>query len=218
MSYALPQLKYAYDAIEPYVDAKTMELHHSKHHAAYVNNLNGLLEELGYVSDIHLEKFVMHIGEMQMPETYRESIKFNGGGHYNHSLFWTVISPNGDQNGPQGILADAMGKSFGTLEAFREIFEKSALSHLGSGWTWLCVDQAKKLEQKHLFVCSTPNHDAPNMLAYAQRPGIPILVLDLWEHAYYLKYNNRKADYIKNFWAIVNWKKVAEYYTLAITG
>ncbi|MDR1401876.1 MAG: superoxide dismutase [Puniceicoccales bacterium] len=212
MSYELPQLEYSYDAIEPYIDTKTMELHHSKHHATYVSNLNKLLAEVGHASGESIEKFLAWMSELGLPDSHLERIKFNAGGHHNHSLFWTVISPSTGNNEPNGILAEAICKSFGTFEDFRETFEKAALSHLGSGWVWLCVDQAKKQNPNHLFVCSTHDHDAPNMGTYSQRPGTPILLLDLWEHAYYLKYNNRKADYIKNFWPIVNWKKVAEYH------
>jgi Fe-Mn family superoxide dismutase len=214
MVYVLPQLEYSYDAIEPYVDAMTMELHHSNHHATYVNNLNKLLAEIGYVSGEPIETFVCRMNEIILPDTYYERIKFNAGGHYNHSLFWTIISPNVSKD-PDGTLADAICKSFGTFKGFRETFEKVALSHLGSGWVWLCVDTRKKIDQDHLFVCATLNHDAPNMGLHSQQLGIPILVLDLWEHAYYLKYNNRKADYAKNFWAIINWERVAKYYASA---
>ncbi|MDR2738000.1 MAG: superoxide dismutase [Puniceicoccales bacterium] len=213
MNYELPALPYSYDALEPYVDAKTMELHHSKHHAAYVNNLNNLLASAGYTAPKSVEKFLAEI--LELPAEFRESAKFNGGGHHNHSMFWHTISPV-NSGAPTGNFLAATGESFGTFQDFKSNFEKSAMSHLGSGWTWLCVDRSRKNHSDHLFICSTLNHGSPNMGDYAERPGIPILTLDLWEHAYYLKYNNRKADYVKDFWAVVNWNNVAERYELAI--
>jgi Fe-Mn family superoxide dismutase len=214
MNYELPALPYSYDALEPYVDTKTMQLHHSKHHATYVNNLNKLLEAAAYVAPKSISEFVAEI-HSNLPEEFREGAKFNGGGHHNHSLFWNVISPI-NSGIPTGKFLAAVIESFGTFQDFKSEFEKSAIAHFGSGWTWLCVDRSKKTQKNHLFLCSTLNHDSPNMVGYVDRPGVPILTLDLWEHAYYLKYNNRKADYVKDFWAVVNWNNVAEHYGFAI--
>jgi Fe-Mn family superoxide dismutase len=214
MSYELPKLPYAYGALEPYVDEETMLLHHSKHHAAYVNKLNGILASAGYEARETIDEFVASI-HSNVPAEFRENAKFNGGGHHNHSLFWDVISPL-NSGIPTGEFLSAMLASFGTFHEFKSAFEVSAMDHLGSGWTWLSIDRSKKAQKNHLFVCSTLNHDAPNMIGYTDRPGVPILTLDLWEHAYYLKYNNRKADYVKNFWAIVNWNSVAKRYGMAM--
>jgi Fe-Mn family superoxide dismutase len=214
MIYELPQLPYSYDSFESYIDADTMLLHHTKHHAAYVNKLNDLLLEAKYSNPSPIEEFTVRIKYANLPENLREVTKFNAGGHYNHSLFWQIIIPE-KVNVPKDLL-NAICKSFGSFEEFKTTFEKSALSHLGSGWMWLCVDQEKKAEESHLFVCSTPNHDSPNMIGYSPRVGDPILILDLWEHAFYLKYNNRKVDYVKNFWSIINWNNVAERYRSSI--
>lgn len=209
MHYELPELSYACDAFEPRIDAKTMELHHGKHHAAYVNNLNSLLEQMKYTGSESIGEFVANVGQLPWPRDRINAAKFNGGGHHNHALFWTVIAPNGS-GVPMGNLLAAIEKAFGSLGEFKDAFEKSAMAHFGSGWTWLCVDGAGQL-----FVCSTLNHDSPNMVGYAERLGTPILTLDLWEHAYYLKYNNRRGEYVKNFWEILHWNVVAKYYELA---
>ncbi|MDR1432803.1 MAG: superoxide dismutase [Puniceicoccales bacterium] len=212
MRYELPELPYTYDAFEPHIDAKTMELHHGKHHATYVNNLNALLDQMGYVGGESIGEFVANVQRLPWPQDRIGAAKFNGGGHHNHALFWTVIIPNGGDF-PAGALLAATEKAFGSLQGFKDAFEKSAMAHFGSGWTWLCIDWAGEL-----FVCSTLNHDSPNMVGYAERLGTPILTLDLWEHAYYLKYNNRRGEYVKNFWKILNWNTVAKYYESATGG
>lgn len=209
MVYELNELNFTYDALEPEIDEQTMHLHHDKHHAAYVNKLNIVLSDCKYPENQSLENLVKNIKNLSLSDSIRNLIKFNAGGHYNHSLFWEILTPGGASQ-PSGDLLFAMDHSFGSFEKFIIDFEKSALAHLGSGWTWLCVDQKNKDE---LFICSTLNHDNPLMLDYVDRCGYPIMLLDLWEHAYYLKYNNRKADYIKAFWNVINWDKVTERFS-----
>lgn len=204
MPYKLDDLGYAYNALEPVLDEQTMHLHHDKHHAAYVDKLNNLLSDTG--SDRSLEDLVINIDDVAGTPDYRANVRFNAGGHYNHAMFWEILSPNGS-NHPSGELEKIIVRVFGGFEQFKEQFERSALSHLGSGWTWLCIDQNKRDE---VFICSTLNHDNPLMRGHSARLGYPILLLDLWEHSYYLGYNNRKAEYFKAFWKIVNWDIVAE--------
>jgi Fe-Mn family superoxide dismutase len=198
MSFELPQLSYAYDALEPHIDARTMEIHHSKHHQGYTNNLNNA------ISGTDLEgKSILDILSncSDMP-----AVRNNGGGFYNHSLFWEVMSPNGGGN-PSGELADAINTAFGSFEAFKDAFSKAAATRFGSGWAWLCVTDGK------LEVCSTPNQDNPLMGEGCG--GTPILGLDVWEHAYYLNYQNRRPDYINAFFNVVDWGKVSENYSSA---
>lgn len=204
MSYELSALGYPYDALEPSMDKQTVHLHHDKHHAAYIDKLNALLA--GKMTDRPLENLVINVDSLVGDDGFRAGVRFNAGGHYNHDMFWKILSPGGAHS-PSGVLLSAIEHSFGNFSNFQEEFEKSALGHLGSGWTWLCVSPDKRDE---LFVCSTLNHDNPLMLNCTKHAGYPVLLLDLWEHAYYLKYNNRKADYIKAYWQIVNWDVVAE--------
>ncbi len=206
MAYTLPKLPYAFDALEPHVDAQTMEIHHDKHHAAYVNKLNAAITGNADLESESIENLIADLSAV--PEDVRTAVRNNGGGHYNHSLFWNVIGPNAGGE-PQGKLADAITKDLGGFDALREKFSAAASTRFGSGWAWLAVGDGK------LFVTSTPNQDSPAMDS-AEMKGYPILTLDVWEHAYYLKYQNRRPDYIAAFWNIINWSAVAELYKAAL--
>ncbi len=205
MAHTLPPLPYAYDALEPHIDARTMEIHHTKHHQAYVNNLNKALEKYPELHDKPVEELLRHINSV--PEDIRTAVRNNGGGHANHSLFWTIMSPNGGGT-PAGELADAINAAFGSFDAFKEQFSKAAATRFGSGWAWLALTAFGKL-----IVYSTPNQDSPYMDGYT-----PLLGLDVWEHAYYLNYQNRRADYIAAWWNVVNWEQVAQNYAQALAA
>lgn len=196
MSFTLPQLPYAYDALEPHIDARTMEIHHSKHHAGYTNNLNAALE-----GSEHAGKSIEDI--LSSLDLNNGALRNNGGGFYNHNLFWEVMSPNGGGT-PNGALADAINAAFGSFDAFKDAFTKAAATRFGSGWAWLCVHKGGKLE-----VCSTANQDNPLMPTIGCG-GAPILGLDVWEHAYYLNYQNRRPDYINAFFNVINWNEVSK--------
>lgn len=198
--YELPPLPYATDALEPYFDAMTMEIHHDRHHATYVNNLNAAIEGLE-IGSKSVEELISNL--QSLPEIVRTAVRNNGGGHANHSLFWQVLSPNGG-GAPTGEVADAIHSEFGSFEAFREKFNEAAVKRFGSGWAWLVVKNGR------LEVTSTPNQDSPLM-----EGTIPVLGLDVWEHAYYLKYQNKRPDYVKAFWNIVNWDEVNKRYLAA---
>ena len=198
MAFELPQLPYANDALEPHIDAKTMEIHHGKHHNGYTTKLNGAIEGSGMESDT-IETILENL------DMNNAGLRNNGGGYYNHCLFWEVMSPNGGGT-PSGALAQAIDTAYGSFEDFKTTFSNAAATQFGSGWAWLCVLQGGKVE-----VCSSANQDNPLM------PGIgcggtPILGLDVWEHAYYLNYQNRRPDYINAFFNVINWKKVSELY------
>lgn len=195
MAFELPKLDYAYNALEPNVDAATMEIHHTKHHAAYTNNLNAALEGSADASK-SIEALMADVSKRSV------AVRNNGGGFYNHSLFWKVIGPNGGGK-PSGDLLQAIEKNFGSFDAFKEEFSKAAATRFGSGWAWLV-----KTADGKLVVSSTPNQDNP-LMDVADVKGTPILGLDVWEHAYYLKYQNRRPDYIQAFWNVVNWDEVA---------
>lgn len=201
MAYTLPQLDYAYDALEPHIDAKTMEIHHTKHHNAYITNANKALEghELANKSVEDLLRNIDHV-----PADIKQALINNAGGHSNHSLFWSVLSPNGGGE-PTGELADAIITAFGSFDTFKSQFAAAAATRFGSGWAWLVVSNDGKL-----VVTSTANQDSPYMNGHT-----PILGLDVWEHAYYLNYQNRRPDYISAFWSVVNWNKVNELYLAA---
>ncbi len=201
MTFELPSLAYAYDALEPSIDAMTMEIHHNKHHKAYVNNLNSALEKHPELAGKSLEELVTNINSV--PEDIRTAVRNNGGGHFNHSLFWTVMSPNGGGE-PSGDLAAAIGDAFGDFASFKETFSKAAATRFGSGWAWLGFKNGK------LTVLSMPNQDVPMMEGLT-----PILGIDVWEHAYYLKYQNRRPEYVSNWWNVVNWEEVANRYANA---
>jgi Fe-Mn family superoxide dismutase len=197
MSHTLPDLGFAHDALEPHIDARTMEIHHGKHHNAYVTNLNAALEGNAALADLSLEELQAQIAGVA-------ALRNNGGGHFNHSLFWKVIAPGG-ASAPSGELAEALDTAFGSFDAFKEEFAKAGATRFGSGWAWLGVKA-----DGTLGVCSTPNQDNPLMgEAAGSCTCTPILGLDVWEHAYYLNYQNRRPDYISAFWSVVNWDVVA---------
>jgi len=196
MAFELPALPYATDALEPHIDTKTMEIHHGKHHNAYVTKLNDAIAGTD-AEGKSLDELMSSISSLSA------GVRNNGGGHYNHSLFWTVMGPNGGGN-PSGDLASAIDSAFGSFDKFKEEFANAAATRFGSGWAWLCVDG-----KGDLFVTSTPNQDNP-VMDIAEKPGTPILGLDVWEHAYYLNYQNRRPDYIAAFWNVVNWDAVAK--------
>ncbi len=201
MAYSLPELPYAFDALEPHIDAKTMEIHHGKHHNAYVTKLNGALDGAG-VAEQSIEDLCRNLDSV--PENVRGAVRNNGGGHANHSLFWTTMSGSGGGN-PTGDLAGAIDAELGGFEKFKEDFSNAAATRFGSGWAWLCVCAEGKLH-----VCSTPNQDNPYM-----EGKTPILGLDVWEHAYYLHYQNRRPDYVSAFFNVIDWAKVDELYKAA---
>ena len=201
MAYTLPPLPYATNALEPHIDARTMEIHHTKHHQAYINNLNAAIEGTT-LGDQSIEKLVAAIDSV--PENIRTVVRNNGGGHANHSLFWTIMGP-GAGGEPSGELADAIARDLGSFASFKEAFAKAATTRFGSGWAWLSVNPGKKL-----VVESTPNQDSPLMAG-----NTPILGLDVWEHAYYLNYQNRRPDYIGAFFNVINWSAVADRYKAA---
>ncbi|UCD99285.1 MAG: superoxide dismutase [Chloroflexota bacterium] len=201
MTFELPKLPYGYGDLEPSIDAMTMEIHHSKHHNAYVSNLNAALEKYPQFSGKSLEDLVTDLSSL--PEDIRTAVRNNGGGHFNHSLFWTVMSPGGGGE-PTGGLASAIQGAFGDFATFKETFSKAAATRFGSGWAWL------GLKGGQLAVLSMPNQDVPMMEGLT-----PILGIDVWEHAYYLKYQNRRPEYIANWWNVVNWEEVARRFAAA---
>ena len=204
MAYTVPDLGYAFDALEPAIDARTMEIHHDKHHAAYVSKLNDAVEGL----DVPDCPFQLIADLSKLPEDKRGAVRNNGGGHANHTLFWKVIAPGG-ASAPSGDLAAAIDSDLGGMDAFKEQFANAAATRFGSGWAWLGVKDGK------LVVCSTPNQDNPVMQGIVDCNCRPILGLDVWEHAYYLNYQNRRPDYINAFFGVINWDAVAENYEKA---
>lgn len=199
MAHQLAPLPYAYDALEPYVDAMTMQIHHDKHHAAYLNNLNKAIEGTDW-ENMPVEELLTKLD--RVPEAIRTTVRNNGGGYVNHNLFWQIMGPNGG-GAPTGKLAQAIDKAFGSFDAFKEKFSNAAATRFGSGWAWLVVKSDGSLD-----VYSTPNQDSPVM-----NGDTPILGLDVWEHAYYLKYQNRRPEYIGNFYNVINWQAVADKFT-----
>lgn len=193
--FKLPELGYAYSALEPHIDAQTMEIHYSKHHGAYVNNLNAALEKHPTFHKKEVEDLLSNLSDL--PSEIQTAVRNNGGGHLNHSLFWRWIAPGGSRE-PKGKVLDAIKSTFGSFDAFKEQFTQAGLTRFGSGWAWLVLDRSGKLK-----IYSTGNQDAPVM-----EGNRPVLGLDVWEHAYYLKYQNRRADYIKAWWNVVNWDAV----------
>ncbi|NLV77604.1 MAG: superoxide dismutase [Tissierellia bacterium] len=198
MVFKLPELKYPYNALEPHIDALTMEIHYSKHHKGYVDNLNKALEGYSEFQQMSIEEILKSIDEL--PEDIRTAVRNNGGGHYNHTLFWDIMSPEGGGK-PEGELARKIDEDLGGFDKFKEEFKKAALGRFGSGWAWLIFNDRK------LEIVSTPNQDNP--ISDGKQP---ILGIDVWEHAYYLKYKNMRADYIDAWWNVVDWKKVSEIY------
>ena len=202
MAYELPALNYAYDALEPHIDARTMEIHHSKHHQTYINNANGTLEGHADLAAKSAEDLISNLDAV--PEGFRGFLQNNVGGHANHSFFWTILSPNGG-GAPVGKLAAAIDSELGGFEALKAAFAKAGATRFGSGWAWICVRDGK------LCVCSTANQDSPLMTG-----GTPVIGLDVWEHAYYLNYQNRRPDYISAFWNVVDWEAANANYEAAI--
>ncbi len=202
MPFTLPPLPYAYDALKPHIDERTMQIHHDKHHAGYVNNLNVALEPHPQLAAKSLDDLLGNLSAV--PEAIRTAVRNNGGGHANHSLFWGIMMPGGAK-APDGRLADAITKAFGGVDEMKAAFGTAALTRFGSGWAWLCVDASGKLT-----VESTPNQDTPVM-----EGRTPVLGCDVWEHAYYLHYQNRRADYVAAWWNVVNWTEVAKRYQAA---
>jgi Fe-Mn family superoxide dismutase len=198
MAFELPELPYAHDALEPHIDTKTMQIHHGKHHAGYTAKLNAAVAGTGLE-----DKSIVEI--LRGLDMSNGALRNNGGGYFNHNLFWEVMSPNGGGT-PEGELASAINDAFGSFEAFKDAFSAAAATQFGSGWAWLCVNKEGKLE-----VCSTPNQDNP-LMPGVNCEGTPILGLDVWEHAYYLNYQNRRPDYIEAFFNVINWEKVASLY------
>ncbi len=196
MSFQLPKLPYAYDALEPHIDARTMEIHHSKHHAGYTNNLNNAIDGTG-LDDKTIKEILNNL------DMTNAAVRNNGGGFYNHDLFWKIMSPNGGGE-PIGEVATSINDAFGSYESFKDVFLKAAATRFGSGWAWLCVHKGGKVG-----VCSTPNQDNP-LMPGVDCGGTPILAIDVWEHAYYLNYQNRRPDYINAFFNVINWEEVSK--------
>lgn len=201
--FELPKLPYAYDALEPYIDAKTMETHHSKHHQAYTNNFNAAIQGRKEFEGKTAEEILANLD--QIPEDIKTAVINNGGGYVNHNLFWTILSPNGGGE-PKGALKDAIEKTFGSFEAFKDQFNKAAMGVFGSGWAWLVVNNNKELE-----IVKTPNQNTP-----ISEGKTPVFGVDVWEHAYYLKYQNRRAEYLDAIWNVINWDEVLRRYEEAI--
>jgi Fe-Mn family superoxide dismutase len=197
MAFTLPPLPYAFNALEPNIDAKTMEIHHDKHHQAYITNLNNAIAG-SPAENLSIEEICRNISQ------YPAAVRNNGGGHYNHSLFWTILGPDGGS--PSSALNAAIESDLGGMDKLKEDFNKAAVTRFGSGWAWLCVADGK------LKICSTPNQDNPIMDIPETKCGTPILGLDVWEHAYYLNYQNRRPDYANAFWNVINWKEVSRRY------
>ena len=201
MAFELPPLPYPHDALEPVIDTKTMEIHHGKHHAAYVTNLNKALESLPDMQKVPIEKLIANLA--QVPDAVRPAVRNNGGGHFNHTMFWSLMKKGGGGE-PHADLGHAISEAFGSFATFKTNFAAAGVSRFGSGWAWLLVRDGK------LVIESTPNQDSPVMDG-----GKPVLGLDVWEHAYYLKYQNRRPDYIEAWWSIVDWSKAADHYATA---
>jgi Fe-Mn family superoxide dismutase len=198
MPHQLPDLSYSVDSLEPHIDARTMEIHHGKHHQTYVNNLNAALEGNSALADKPVNELITDLS--QIPEDIRGTVRNNGGGHSNHTFFWEVISPSGGGI-PSGSLGDAITTAFGSFDSFKDAFTKAALTRFGSGWAWL-IKSGDSVQ-----VTSTPNQDSPLMEGVADNTGLPLIGLDVWEHAYYLNYQNRRPDYIGAFWNVVDWDR-----------
>ena len=200
MAFELPKLPYAYDALEPHIDARTMEIHHGKHHQAYTSNLNAALEKYPELADKTIGDLLKDLDAV--PEDIRGAVRNNGGGYKNHKIFWSIMSPDGGGE-PSGELAEAINKAFGDFASFKDAFSKAAMGQFGSGWAWLCKDASGALS-----VGGTPNQDNPMSQGFT-----PLLGLDVWEHAYYLNYQNRRADYVAAWWNVVNWEEVSRRFS-----
>lgn len=212
MAFSLPALGYEYGALEPHIDTMTMNIHHTKHHQAYINNLNGALEKFPELSKLGLAEISQEVGTDTIPVEVEVAIRNNGGGHWNHSFFWQVMTNPSNTGGPSGDVKNAIEENFGSVDQMKEAFNGAAAKRFGSGWAWLITHPDGKMS-----ITSTPNQDNP-LMPVAPDCGIPVLGLDVWEHAYYLKYQNRRPEYIAAFWNVVNWEKVEENYSLAKEG
>lgn len=199
MKHVLPDLPYSYDALKPYIDARTMEIHHTKHHQAYIDNPNAALEGHDALTDLQVDELLKKFD--QVPDTIKTAVRNHGGGHANHLFFWTILKKD---VAPSGPVVDAIKDKFGSMEEFEKLFSQAAMSRFGSGWAWLVATQDKGLE-----ITSTPNQDSPLM-----ESKIPIVGIDVWEHAYYLNYQNRRAEYVKNFFKVINWDAVNEKFSV----
>ena len=208
MAHTLPPLPYPNDALEPHIDARTMEIHHDKHHAAYVTNLNNAIKDKPELEAKSIEALIGDLASV--PEAVRTVVRNNGGGHWNHTFFWQIMAPNAGGK-PTGALAAAIDSTFGSFEAFQEKFQAAGVGRFGSGWAWLCVKA-----DKSLCLCSTANQDNPLMAGIVDCTGTPVLGVDVWEHAYYLNYQNRRPDYLKAWWNVVNWPAVEGLYDAAV--
>lgn len=207
MAYELPKLPYKPDALEPHIDKATMEIHHGKHHNTYVTKLNAAVEQHPELGKQPIETLISKLGSV--PQDIRAAVRNNGGGHANHSLFWQIMSPKGGGE-PGGSLGEAIKQTWGSFEQFREAFANAAVGRFGSGWAWLIVDGSGNLK-----ITSTPNQDSPLMQDIVEEAGTPVIGLDVWEHAYYLKYQNRRPDYIDAWWNVVNWDEANKRYESA---
>tara|TARA_B100001027_G_scaffold67330_1_gene45937 strand:+ start:7697 stop:8314 length:618 start_codon:yes stop_codon:yes gene_type:complete len=199
MSYSLPSLEYSVDALEPHVDARTMEIHHGKHHQTYIDKLNGAIEGHSELGEKSVDDLITNLSDL--PESMQTAVRNNGGGHFNHTFFWQCVSPNGGGT-PSGELSNAIDATFGSFDAFKNEFLQAAITRFGSGWAWLI-----KQEDGSLAVTSSPNQDNPLMQGITDHCGTPIIGLDVWEHAYYLNYQNRRPDYVTAFWNVVDWER-----------
>ncbi len=208
MAYELPKLDYDNSALEPHIDAKTMEIHHTKHHQTYIDKVNQALEGNADLAAKDVKTLISDLNSV--PENIRTAVRNNGGGHFNHTFFWKIIAP-GKGGEAQGALGEAINKKWGNLDKFKEEFAAAGVGRFGSGWAWLCVR-----DDKSLCICSTPNQDSPVMKGVVECTGTPVIGLDVWEHAYYLNYQNRRPDYIKAFWNVVNWDQAETNYQAAI--
>lgn len=202
MAHHLPDLGYAYDALEPFVDTTTMTIHHTKHHQTYVNNVNAALSKFPELAGLGIEDLNTKVGTAEVPADIATVVRNNGGGHWNHSFFWQVMCNPSSTGGPAGEVKDAIEASFGSVDSMKDKFNAAAAGRFGSGWAWLVATPGGKLE-----ITSTPNQDNPLMASLVDTPGTPIIGLDVWEHAYYLKYQNRRPEYISAFWNVVNWEQ-----------
>eukprot|EP00213_Chloropicon_mariensis_P000366 CAMPEP_0197482600 /NCGR_PEP_ID=MMETSP1309-20131121/56433_1 /TAXON_ID=464262 /ORGANISM="Genus nov. species nov., Strain RCC998" /LENGTH=218 /DNA_ID=CAMNT_0043025135 /DNA_START=102 /DNA_END=755 /DNA_ORIENTATION=- len=215
MAFALPDLPYEYTALEPHIDSTTMTIHHTKHHNTYVNNMNTVTGKAPELLNMDLVTLNQKVGDTSaIPESVMTTVRNNGGGHWNHSFFWTVMGSPSSTNGPSSELKAAIDGAFGSFDQMQSKFNAAAAGRFGSGWAWLGVDSASK----QLVVTSTPNQDNPLMANVVDQACVPILGLDVWEHAYYLKYQNKRPEYISNFWSVVNWDTVNQYYSTATAG
>lgn len=204
-------LPYAVDALEPHFDAKTMEIHHGKHHQAYVDKLNAALEapELSKYAEMEIEELLYCIKDI--PDAQRNAVRNNGGGHFNHAFFWSTLTPKQEQSAPFGHFSKAIEANFGSVDKFKEAFKKAAMGRFGSGWVWVIINLHNQLQ-----IVQTPYQDNPLMDGLTTTPGLPVMGLDVWEHAYYLTYQNRRADYVEAYWNVVDWAKIEAYFTMAM--